>query len=490
MCQIIAYHAGNWREVGDLDAKIESIMTLLKDKGGDLFSVANNIGLAVAEDGKICTKFYTTDADKFEKYLREILFDHKNLRRLYGPLLFFSRQTPSLEIEETGNPQPYVFNDESETDSSMIAVHGTIPNTEELEKKYKTVLKVDTDIFMNEEFIKEQTYGEGLFVNKGIAKGSFIVVKTNDSKINIINNGGLGFWEIFKNKNEVLVAMSALNPHSKYCNNKEVCYNLEDENKLCFITSSSFDVFGYIPKTKNVFLCSGGLDSICTVLKVLSEKDNTNRYNTLTYIAWGTRAEKEEIKAVYDLQDNLFRLGYNVEVDIIDAKDLFESYLVAAGYNLDNVRLLSKDSKGQGKEEAEYGSSYVPLRNTFMVNLIAAKYEKLFPNSKVNIYLGLNLDDGMAANMLDNTNGWLYCINQTIKLSGYATLNFEVKAPFVNKTKKNMIKDVIGLNFNSPVKTIIENSFSCYFPKDGKACGACGSCLMRQNVFGRVSDGK
>ena len=33
------------------------------------------------------------------------------------PLLFFSRQTPSLEIEETGNPQPYVFNEESETDS-------------------------------------------------------------------------------------------------------------------------------------------------------------------------------------------------------------------------------------------------------------------------------------------------------------------------------------------------------------------------------------
>ncbi len=208
----------------------------------------------------------------------------------------------------------------------------------------------------------------------------------------------------------------------------------------------------------------------------------------MTYIAWGTRAEKEEIKAVYNLQDDLFRLGLgrNVEVDIIDAKDLFASYLVAAGYNLDNVRLLSKDSKGQGKEEAEYGSSYVPLRNTFMVNLIAAKYEKLFPNNKVNIYLGLNLDDGMAANMLDNTNGWLYCINQTIKLSGYATLNFEVKAPFVNKTKKNMIKDVIQLNFNSPVKTIIENSFSCYFPKDGKACGKCGSCLLRKNALKRV----
>ena len=94
----------------------------------------------------------------------------------------------------------------------------------------------------------------------------------------------------------------------------------------------------------------------------------------------------------------------------------------------------------------------------------------------------------MAANMLVNTNGWLYCINQTIKLSGYATLNFEVKAPYVNKTKLNMIKDVIEMN--PRFKEIIEKSFSCYFPKDGNICGECGSCLMRQNAFGRISDGK
>ena len=37
----------------------------------------------------------------------------------------------------------------------------------------------------------------------------------------------LVFGKFLKNKNEVMIAMSALNPHSKYCNNKEVCYDLE-----------------------------------------------------------------------------------------------------------------------------------------------------------------------------------------------------------------------------------------------------------------------
>ena len=90
---------------------------------------------------------------------------------------------------------------------------------------------------------------------------------------------------------------------------------------------------------------------------------------------------------------------------------------------------------------------YVPL-NTFMVNCSKTMKKGAVSKHKVNIYLGLNLDDGMAANMLDNS-GWLYCINQTIKLSGYATLNFEVKAPFVNKTKKNMIKETLILILRS-----------------------------------------
>ena len=483
MCQIIAYHSSDWKNTGDLDNKIRDIMYLLKDKGGDFFSVANTSGLIKTKNEKypnFIEKVSKTSAEEFEKFLREDLFTSSNLRRLVGTLLFFSRQTPSLEDTDYTFTQPYIK--EVNHKHHLFAVHGTVPNTKELEEKYQIKLKVDTDIFNNNNFLNKHICNNQLILrDSDDIKGSFVVVHTNEDSIEIINNGGLGYWEIHKTKKELMIAMSKVND-SKYCNDYHTIYYINNNNEKAngFRNGRSSD------KYINVFLCSGGLDSICTTLYTLNNEPQDFFNNHLVYVAWGTRAEEEEIKAVKAFRNELRLLGFNFELDIIDAKDLFKYYLIAAGYDLDNIRLLAKDSKGQGKEEAEYGSSYVPLRNTFMVNLIAAKYEKLFPNSKVNIYLGLNLDDGMAANMLDNTNGWLYCINQTIKLSGYATLNFEVKAPFVNKTKKNMIKDVIGLNFNSPVKTIIENSFSCYFPKDGKACGECGSCLLRKNALERI----
>ena len=485
MCQIIAYHSSDWKNVGDLDNKIRDIMYLLKDKGGDFFSVANTSGLIKTKNEKypkFIEKVSKSSAKEFEKFLREDLFTSSNLRELVGTLLFFSRQTPSLEDTDYTFTQPYIK--EVNHKHHLFAVHGTVPNTKELEEKYQIKLKVDTDIFNNNNFLNKHICNNQLILRDSEdIKGSFVVVHTNEDSIEIINNGGLGYWEIHKTDKELMIAMSKVSD-SKYCGDYDTIYYINDNKKKAngFRNGKSSD------KYMNVFLCSGGLDSICTTLYTLNNEPQDFFNNHLVYIAWGTRAEEEEIKAVKAFRNELRLLGFNFELDIIDAKDLFKYYLIAAGYDLDNIRLLAKDSKGQGKEEAEYGSSYVPLRNTFMVNLLAARFERIYPDGDVTFYLGLNLDDGMAANMLDNTNGWLHCINQTVRLSGSKTLGFKVAAPYVNKTKLNMIKDVIEMN--PRFKEIIEKSFSCYFPKDGNVCGECGSCLMRQNAFGRVSDEK
>lgn len=486
MCQIIAYHSSDWKNTGDLDNKIRDIMYLLKDKGGDFFSVANTEGLIKVKNEryhKFIEKVSKNSEEEFEKFLREDLFTLPNLKELTGTLLFFSRQTPSLEDTDYTFTQPYI-KELTKHKPRMFAVHGTIPNTKELEEKYQIKLKVDTDIFNNDVFLNNHLNDNHLILrDSGDIKGSFVVVYTKEGTIEIVNNGGLGYWEIYKTEKELMIAMSQV-IDSKYCNDYHTIYYINNGNKKAngFRNGRSSD------KYMNVFLCSGGLDSICTTLYAIYDEPQEFFNNHLVYVAWGTRAEEEEIKAVKAFRNELRLLGFDFELDIIDAKDLFKHYLIAAGYDLDNIRLLAKGSKGQGKEEAEYGSSYVPLRNTFMVNLLAARFERIYPDGDVTFYLGLNLDDGMAANMLDNTNGWLHCINQTVRLSGSKTLGFRVEAPYVNKTKLNMIKDVISLD--PRYKEIIEKSFSCYFPKDGKACGECGSCLMRQNAFGRVSDGK
>ena len=77
------------------------------------------------------------------------------------------------------------------------------------------------------------------------------------------------------------------------------------------------------------------------------------------------------------------------------------------------------------------------------------------------------------------------------RLSGSRTRNFSVESPYVNKTKLNMILDVIKCKFRNSnvssedIQALLEKSFSCYYPKDGVACGECGSCCLRNSAFNR-----
>ena len=347
MCQIIAFHSSDWKNVGDLDNKIRDIMYLLKDKGGDFFSVANTSGLIKTKNEKypkFMEKVSKSSEKEFEKFLREDLFTPSNLRELTGTLLFFSRQTPSLEDTDYTFTQPYIK--EVNHKHHLFAVHGTVPNTKELEEKYRIELKVDTDIFNNDNFLNKYLYDDLLFLQDSEdIKGSFVVVHTNEESIEIINNGGLGYWEIHKTDKELMIAMSQVGD-SKYCEDYHTVYYINHNNKKVngFRNGKSSE------KYMNIFLCSGGLDSICTTLYTLNNQPQEFFNNHLVYIAWGTRAEEEEIKAVKAFRNELRLLGFNFELDIIDAKDLFKYYLIAAGYDLDNIRLLAKDSKGQGKE--------------------------------------------------------------------------------------------------------------------------------------------
>jgi hypothetical protein len=212
MCQIIAYHSSDWKNVGDLDNKIRDIMYLLKDKGGDFFSVANTSGLIKTKNEKypkFIEKVSKSSAKEFEKFLREDLFTLSNLRELVGTLLFFSRQTPSLEDTDYTFTQPYI-KEVTKHKNHLFAVHGTVPNTKELEEKYRIELKVDTDIFNNDNFLNKHLYNDLLFLqNSEDIKGSFVVVHTNEDLIEIINNGGLGYWEIHKTDKELMIAIKS-----------------------------------------------------------------------------------------------------------------------------------------------------------------------------------------------------------------------------------------------------------------------------------------
>lgn len=474
MCQIILYKTQD-DEIITADKII--LKDLLKEKGGDSLSIAY-----VGIDGIVAKESFRVESfdDKFKQmitYINEIGASDK----LY---MIFSRQTPALEKEssESTISQPYINNNPEHcpkeyANSNMnyaVSVHGTIPNVEAYN------VEVDTDVFEKYEF----EYAINKF------KGSYVAAKLNSNyEFEIVNNGGLGTFIIKNDNQSSIVAM---------CEYKGVEYlpqYIQGHFKGIFKKASSYiNYFPQIVETSsnpvNVILCSGGLDSYCAAIKTAHWYPQIEMH--LVYVAWGTLAEYKEIESVYRLQTFLNRIcEHKVKVDVIEAKDLFANYFTALGRSTNTVSLLNPKSKGGGIQEAETGSAYVPLRNTFMVNLIAGKYEQTHPDKYVSILLGLNLDDGMATNMLDNTSGWLHLINQTVKLSGSRTRNFSVESPYVNKTKLNMILDVIKCKFRNSnvssedIQALLEKSFSCYYPKDGVACGECGSCCLRNSAFNR-----
>jgi 7-cyano-7-deazaguanine synthase len=139
--------------------------------------------------------------------------------------------------------------------------------------------------------------------------------------------------------------------------------------------------------------------------------------------------------------------------------------------------------------ETESPLSYVPYRNTQFAILLASKAEALHLQN-VDILFGLNLSEGMV--FMDNSEGWLEAINQTIKLGGKDfeyTGTYEVIAPYYPRTKTNMLKEFKEDFGFAPLEQLLLLSKSCYYPNpDGTPCGKCGSCILREKAIQKLKD--
>ena len=164
---------------------------------------------------------------------------------------------------------------------------------------------------------------------------------------------------------------------------------------------------------------------------------------------------------------------------------MFKNILNVAG--VEKVRIADTEAKGEGHNEAESAISYVPFRNTYLITTAAAIAEQLYPNESVTFIIGANLSEGMI--YLDNSSEWLENINKLVKVGGQKCFGFNVIAPFVNKTKTEMLIKfkTLAIDMGHEVGfDLRNNTFSCYFPVDGRSCGECGSCLLKRNALGKA----
>lgn len=214
---------------------------------------------------------------------------------------------------------------------------------------------------------------------------------------------------------------------------------------------------------KALVLTSGGIDST-TCLGIAVEKYGASEVLALTTY-YGQR-HKKEMEAAEKVVKH-----YGVEWKQIDLSMIFAD---------SNCSLLSGSTNEVPEESyaeqlkhtnGKPVSTYVPFRNGLFLS--AAASIAISYGCEV-LYYGAHADDAAGNAYPDCSSDFQQAIDRAIYLGSGEQLR--VEAPFINSTKKDVIKK--GLELKVPY----EYTWSCYEGKD-KPCGVCGTCRDRAAAF-------
>lgn len=214
---------------------------------------------------------------------------------------------------------------------------------------------------------------------------------------------------------------------------------------------------------KAMVLLSGGIDST-TCLGIAVDKYGKENVIALS-VFYGQKHDKE-IKASQDVAKY-----YGVEHLYLDLEKIFQysdcSLLTHSDKDIPKEAYSEQIKKTDGTPV----STYVPFRNGLFLSSAASI--ALSKDCDV-IYYGAHSDDTAGCAYPDCSDEFNKAINEAIYLGSGKQL--KVAAPFINKTKAEVVK--IGIDLKVPY----EYTWSCYEGED-KPCGKCGTCIDRAEAF-------
>lgn len=120
--------------------------------------------------------------------------------------------------------------------------------------------------------------------------------------------------------------------------------------------------------------------------------------------------------------------------------------------------------------------TYVPARNTIFLSFALAYAETI---NAYDIFIGANIVD--YSGYPDCRPEYIEAFEKMANLATAATLDgensFQIHRPLIHSTKAEIIQKGLELNVDYSL------TLSCYDPVDGRACGHCDSCLLRNKGF-------
>lgn len=214
---------------------------------------------------------------------------------------------------------------------------------------------------------------------------------------------------------------------------------------------------------KALVLFSGGIDSTTALALAI---DQYKKENVIALsISYGQKHTKE-IEAAKKIAQY-----YQVEHLYLDLSKIFTYSDCSLLQHSDNEIPHESYNEQLIKTAGIPVSTYVPFRNGLFLSSAASI--ALSRDCQV-IYYGAHSDDAAGSAYPDCSEVFNNAMNQAVyEGSGH---QLEIKAPFVEMTKTEIIK--IGLSLNVPYQL----TWSCYEGNE-HPCGTCGTCIDRQNAF-------
>ena len=208
---------------------------------------------------------------------------------------------------------------------------------------------------------------------------------------------------------------------------------------------------------KAIILLSGGLDSLTTL--AIAKQQGFKCY--ALHVIYGQRhaSETHAAKKIADFhQVESFR-QINIDMSWLKSSALTNHSLTIPEQRTDGIPV-----------------TYVPARNTIMMSLAVAWAETVEAND---IFLGVNAVDysGYPDCRPEYIQAYETMVNLGIK-SAVEGEPFHIHTPLIQLSKEDIILQglMLGVDYSMSV--------SCYqADADGRACGKCDSCDLRQKGF-------
>ena len=226
---------------------------------------------------------------------------------------------------------------------------------------------------------------------------------------------------------------------------------------------------------------SGGLDSTCLLLKLLSEGYEVRAYG----FNYGQKHSIELKKVVKNISF-LQQMNLPVTFQEINLRDVFSE------------SVSSLHEGGEKVPEGHYAdetmkSTVVENRNIIFSAIVYGKALGWAKKSgeHVDIFLGIHAGDGHGV-YKDCTPESRMAAELTFKISNWDSEMVDYKAPFVDVYKADVLTEGLKamniLKFDQETQEkILATTHSCYSPdSEGRACGKCGTCVERLEAFEQV----